>query len=315
MRPHLPEEELHAYLDGELSRAQRAEIAEHLLACLICRALEAEVRALQSRSRDLLALAAPRSIRGLELPAAAPRRRRLGPAAAVAAGLILAVTTMTMNRGAVDATGGPVLASAFVAPAILARVVAPVEREAALLPAVGSAAARRSATSRTLTLASRATMAPRVMTVSQVSDGGGARLRMVDPMVEVDPGNGGASWQTTSMQQARETAGTIAHLDGIPVNAVRLQPSRQGGRPTAMVRQVLPDGRAVWVVEGSTDEIGPVTEMLEASGLTLAAARRARPDYVGTDASPIRTVRMVTVAGYLPIDSLEALAGSRLRVE
>ena len=43
VRPHVPEEELHAYRDGELSSAQRAEIAEHLLGCLLCRALDAEV--------------------------------------------------------------------------------------------------------------------------------------------------------------------------------------------------------------------------------------------------------------------------------
>jgi hypothetical protein len=71
----------------------------------------------------------------------------------------------------------------------------------------------------------------------------------------------------------------------------------------------------VWVVEGNTNDLAPVTEMLEASGLTLSSARRALPDYLGTDDQPIRTVRMVTVAAYLPIDSLEALAGTRLRLE
>jgi anti-sigma factor RsiW len=58
VRPHLPEEELHAWLDGQLSRAQASEIAEHILGCLICRALEAEVRGVRDRTTTLLALAA-----------------------------------------------------------------------------------------------------------------------------------------------------------------------------------------------------------------------------------------------------------------
>ena len=82
-----------------------------------------------------------------------------------------------------------------------------------------------------------------------------------------------------------------------------------------MVRQLLPDGRAVWVVEGAVEELGPVYQLLEASGLSLSTPRRARPDYIGTDDAPVRTVRMVTVAAYLPIDSVEALAAARLKLD
>lgn len=316
VRPHIPEEELHAYLDAQLSPAQRAEIAEHLLACLICRALEGEVRTLRSRSAALLAIATPRTIRGVPLPAIRSRRRlRGGPVVAAAAVALLLGGSWTVSRSG-NGTGSddrPVLAtaSAFVAPALLARVVTPAV-------SVDSTARRRpQATSRTLTLASRAAVAPRVIPVRQVTGTPSTRrLRVVDPMIDADPSSGGQAWETTSFQDARDAAeGAIAHLDGIPVNTVRLQSSSRGARPTAMVRQVLPDGRAVWVVEGAVEELGPVYQLLEASGLSLSTPRRARPDYIGSDEEPVRTVRMVTVAAYLPIDSVEALAGARLKLD
>lgn len=313
VRPHIPEDELHAYLDAQLSPAQRAEIAEHLLACLICRALEGEVRALRIRSGELLALATPRTIRGLPLPARRARLQlRTGRVAAIAAATLVVVGGWSLGREDITGTGSqPVLATAFVAPAILARVVAPVAAMDSVTPAPA-----RSTTARTLTLASRATVAPRVIPVRQVSGSlASRRLRAMDPMLGVAPSSG-EGWETTSFQEARAAAaGAIAHLDGIPVNTVRLQPSSQGGRPTAMVRQLLPDGRAVWVVEGAIEELGPVYQLLEASGLSLSTPRRARPDYIGSDEHPVRTVRMVTVAAYLPIDSVEALAGTKLKLD
>ena len=313
MRSHLPEEELHAYLDGQLSSSQRAEIAEHLLACLICRALEAEVRSLRDRSIALLAIATPAEIHGVPMPQRIRRRLVLRPAAAAAVALLAAASWLWTRPAGDAAESGPALATAFVAPAILARLTAPAPRET---PVIRTVANRRNLT-RSFTLASRAAMPPRVIPVRDVATTGQSnRLRAVDPMIEVAPSDDGAGWETATLEEARKlAAGSIAHLRGISVNAVRLQPSREGGRPTAMVRQLLPDGRVVWVVEGNTNDLGPVTRMLEASGLTLSSARRALPDYLGTDAQPVRTVRMVTVAAYLPIDSLEALAGARLKLE
>lgn len=315
MRPHLPEAELHAWLDGQLSRAQSTEVAQHLLGCLICRALEAEVRGLRDRTTTLLAFATPRHIRALPVPGtvrrAAPGRLRGGSVAAAAAVIVgLGSWAVTRNLGPVSDGASPQLASAFVAPAILARVAA--------LPGGGDtigATPLPTVTSRTLTLASRATMSPRMMPVRNSNiPVASRRLGVVDPMMEVGPSGDG--WETTSIQEARvAAAGAVAHLEGITVNAVRIQPSGVGGRPTAMVRQLLPDGRAVWVVEGTLDDLAPIYRVLEASGLSLSTPRRTRPDYIGTDTEPVRTSRMVTVAAFLPIDSLETLAGTRLKLD
>jgi hypothetical protein len=316
VRPHLPEEEFHAWLDGQLSRMQSAEIAEHLLGCLICRALEAEVRGVRDRTTALLALAAPRSFRALPnaAPAVArraPARIRGGSVAAAAAVIIgLGSWVATRNDHPTTSGGSPQLAAAFVAPAILARVAA--------LPGLDSATAlplEATATSRTLTLASRTTTSPRMIAPRSSSvPVSSRRLGVADPMLQVGPA--GEGWETASLQEARAAAsGALAHLDGIAVNAVRIQPSGVGGRPTAMVRHLLPDGRAVWVVEGTLDDMAPIYRVLEASGLSLSNPRRARPDYIGTDAAPVRTSRMVTVASFLPVDSLEKLAGTRLRLD
>lgn len=313
MRPHLPEEELHAWLDGQLSRAQSSEIAEHVLGCLICRALEAEVRGVRDRTTTLLALAAPRSFRALPTPAV--RRGGLGRlrtgSAAAAAAVVIGLVSWGATRSLQPAgeAGTTQLASAFVAPALFARVTS--------LPSMDSveAAPLTAATSRTLTLASRTTMSPRVIPARGTSIPVSARqLGVVDPMLNVGPSGDG--WETTSLQEAREaTNGALAHLEGIGVNAVRIQPSEVGGRPTAMVRHLLPDGRAVWVVEGTLDDLAPIYRVLEASGLSLSTPRRARPDYIGTDEQPVRTSRMVTVASFLPIDSLEKLASTRLKLD
>ena len=63
VRPHIPEEELHAYCDGELSATQRVEIAEHLLGCLICHSQHAMVEAVRLRATTLLSIAVPLNIR------------------------------------------------------------------------------------------------------------------------------------------------------------------------------------------------------------------------------------------------------------
>jgi hypothetical protein len=132
-------------------------------------------------------------------------------------------------------------------------------------------------------------------------------------MEELDPS--AADWETISWDAAVALGhGSLARLDGLAVSAVRIQRGSRGGRPTFLVRHQLPDGRSLWVVEGPVEDVGPVHRMLEASGLSMSMPLRARPDYVGTDDAPTRTVRMVTVAGYLPVDSLDAMIG-KLKLE
>ncbi|HRP09004.1 MAG TPA: hypothetical protein PLL69_11010, partial [Gemmatimonadales bacterium] len=218
MRPHLPEEELHAWLDGQLSRAQSRELAEHLLACLICRALEAEVRLVRNRSIQLLAAAAPRVTPRLA-PPMHTRRLRSGTAA-VAAAVVIGVASWAIVGNQPAQQGAPQLAASFVAPAILAKVVGlPIHSDSA--PA-GQPVPAATPASRTVTLASRVTVSPRVIPArTGATNPASRKLRLVDPILEM--GQGGV-WQTSSLQQARDASdGAVAYLHGIPVSAVRLQ--------------------------------------------------------------------------------------------
>lgn len=316
MRPHLPEDELHGFADGALSPPQRAEIAEHLLACLICRAAQAEVDALRARTEALLELAAPRTI----APPRTTRRvhprvgRRLSPMMAAAAVLVVGTGAFTILGTPLGPTGTgtlpPRLATAAVAPALFAGTALSLDSTSGALidPALELEGSRR-----TLTLASHAAMDPRVVTpLLPVTNVSGRKLRAVDPMATMDP----AGWVATPWAEARRaTRGAIAHLAGYPVGAVRLRDNEHGGRPTAMVRQLLPDGRAVWVIEGAAEQIEGLTQLFAASGISMSTLLRARPDYVGTEEAPVRTIRMVAVASYLPVDSLNAMAAERLRLE
>lgn len=312
VRPHLPEEELHAWLDSQLSPSQGAEIAEHLLACLVCRALEAEVRVLRARAETLLAVAVPRTpSRVVSVPQV--RRRRilsLRPAAAAALAVITVGTSwLAFGRaGTTNPDGSPNLASVVVAPAILAAINPGSDAEDALGDPDAISADRNAR------LAATVRFTPRVVG-GRAPDAYTLRpMRTMDPMSELSPSTSGIGWQNASYQEARAESGTLAHLEGVSVSTVRLQPRTDGARPTAMVRQVLPDGRAVWVIEGTEAEVQDVALLLEASGLTISQTRRSVPDYIGSEAEPVRSLRVVTVAAYLPYDSLQTLS-TRLRLD
>src|SRR5690349_24935860 len=81
---HIPEEELHAYLDQGLSRSQCVEIESHLAACPACQSERDSIAALRDRTTALLAkLAPPRGVPPAFAPLqagaaveAAPRVRR-----------------------------------------------------------------------------------------------------------------------------------------------------------------------------------------------------------------------------------------------
>ncbi len=295
MRPHVPEEELHAYCDGELSPIQRAEIADHLLGCLICRAQYGEVDALRVRVKSLLDRAVPRRSGAAAARARTRRSPLLGPAAVAAAGLLVA-TGAWLAAGHRDAA--PQLAGAFVTPTLVAS-----NADQSSSVTAGPATVLR----RNLTLASRAGLHPSVVLGSAPP---AARPGpQFDRATEVDPVES-ADWDPVSPDTAiADGQGSFSKLTGMPVTAIRVHHTDSGVRPTFMVRQQLPDGRSVWVLEGPEDDIGGVSQTLEATGLSLSMPLRARPDYLDNAAGPAHTIRMVMIAAYLSPDSLNTLAG------
>jgi hypothetical protein len=71
--PHIPEDELHAYLDQALGRLRCVEIESHLAECTRCRDARDGIAALRDRTTALLARLAPRHT---VVPAYADIRRR-----------------------------------------------------------------------------------------------------------------------------------------------------------------------------------------------------------------------------------------------
>ncbi len=125
-RPHVPEEELHAYADNEVSGGQRAEIAEHLMGCLICRAQYAEVCDLRIRTSEILSIALPKIPAALQAngPAATttrPVRMTTRRSALMAAGIALTVIgAASVGNGTTLSSARATLARIFVAPTLLA---------------------------------------------------------------------------------------------------------------------------------------------------------------------------------------------------
>src|SRR5690606_36235908 len=175
------------------------------------------------------------------------------------------------------AGGAPRLATAAVAPAILAAITTAPDAD---LDSTARAEASESRYRR-FSLATSAQMTPRVIAPRTMRTAPLAPRPRLDPLAEVTPSVAGVAWQRASFHEARNRAGGLAHLDGMPVTTGRLRPTSHGGRPMAMVRQSLDDGRAVWVVEGTEPEVRDLTRLLEASGLTISPSRRSVPDYIG----------------------------------
>jgi len=101
---HVDEGTLHAYLDGELSPAERTGLEQHLPQCATCRGLLADVRALLDRSTALLASARPaeRPLPPFEQVRRAPRRPwYLRRSVAWAASIVLAVGLGYYLRGTI----------------------------------------------------------------------------------------------------------------------------------------------------------------------------------------------------------------------
>ncbi len=112
--PHIPEDELHAYLDQALGRLRCVEIESHLADCTRCRDARDGIAALRDRTTALLARLAPR--RPTTRPYAEVRRRaqlrilrqqrilaRLAWAASIVLALGIGWTASALYRTASDA--------------------------------------------------------------------------------------------------------------------------------------------------------------------------------------------------------------------
>jgi putative zinc finger protein len=316
---HIPEDELHAYLDQGLSRSQCVEIESHLAACPSCQAARDGIAALRDRTTALLSkLAPPRafppefeSLRRRAASQVSARRRR-AHLAAWAASLVAAV-------------GLGWTASFLLRPhEPVARLAA---RQVAALPVSTRAAApaddrltRRDPTTIQPTRrrpAVKAVAAKSAIALPRVLPPPALELSSIDiPRSDVGFELDGM-WRTMSWAGAQAEAGDqLPHIDGLPVVQVQVQTSEQGKQPLMVVAQQLASGEVIRTIEGPTSDVShllarrAMSDPMPTMTLGDSAPRDSVPsdsDHTDRTMAMQRGDRMLVITGALPSDSLLAM--------
>jgi len=331
---HIPEDELHAYLDQGLSRSQCVEIESHLAWCSSCRANRDGIAALRDRTTALLArLAPPRrfppafeSIRGLAAQRLSSRRRRLR-AGAWAASLLAAVGLGWGASSLVSPDGRSAIATRTLPPvAQVAEIPARSDSTVTTPPASDPVADSAPATEVTASpsrpeprrepepaLAARQSKARE----DSIRD---AKLAVLDPAPALEltplesPGRGSTRqfdgmWRTMSWDGAQSEAGAdLPHIDGLPVLRVQVQANDQGKRPLMVVAQQLSSGQVIQTIEGPAADVSELLSRRTTSsdGRLSVTVSEAEPAADQTMAMQ-RGDRMIAITGALPSDSLRAM--------
>ena len=316
---HIPEDELHAYLDQGLSRSQCVEIESHLAACPSCQAARDGIAALRDRTTALLSkLAPPRafppefeSLRRRAASQVSARRRR-AHLAAWAASLVAAV-------------GLGWTASFLLRPhEPVARLAA---RQVATLPVSTRAATpaddrltRRDTTTIQPTRrrpAVKAVAAKSAIALPRVLPPPALELSSIDiPRSDVGFELDGM-WRTMSWAGAQAEAGDqLPHIDGLPVVQVQVQTSEQGKQPLMVVAQQLASGEVIRTIEGPTSDVShllarrAMSDPMPTMTLGDSAPRDSVPsdsDHTDRTMAMQRGDRMLVITGALPSDSLLAM--------
>jgi len=332
---HIPEDELHAYLDQGLSRSQAVEIESHLAGCSSCRATRDAIAALRDRTTALLAtLSPPRRLppafdtlreRAADRVSTRRRQMRLG---AWAASLVAAVGLGWTASSLI----GPGRTESVAARETTAAPQVAAPQVAAPRPAVAVAGADtggpRPAVDRTpkatpvrLQPTPRPPAARRALQKAREDSIRAAKLAVLDPapVLELTPLEERGSeqgeplegmWRTMSWDGAQdETGRSVPHIDGLPVLRVQVQATAQSKRPLMVVAQQLADGQVIQTIEGPAAD---VSELLSRRGGTSADGKlgvtvtEATP---GIDQAMAMQLgdRMLAITGALPSDSLRAM--------
>jgi hypothetical protein len=329
---HIPEDELHAYLDQGLSRSQCVEIESHLAGCSSCRATRDGIAALRDRTTALLSQLAPsrrfppafETLRGLAAQRVHTRRRQLR-AAAWAASLVAALglgwsasTMVGPPRTSVASRTLPPVAEAPPPPtradSVEARPPASAPARAAATPTPVRSEARREA--------ARARTVARVDREDSLREDSirAAKLAVLDPApaLELSPLDDRSApgeqfdglWRTMSWDGAQSEAGqNLPHIDGLPVLRVQVQANDHGKRPLMVVAQQLASGQVIQTIEGPARDVSELlsrrTGTSADGGLSVSisdaapAADQAMAMQMGD--------RMLAITGALPSDSLRAM--------
>jgi Putative zinc-finger len=314
---HIPEEELHAYLDQGLSRSQCVEIESHLAACPSCQTARDGIAALRDRTTALLArLAPPRrfpppfeSLRRRAALEVSARRHRLQVVAWVASLIFALGLGWTANYVTAPR---PTIQAAIVRPAAGPAVSTSPDTPAILRPqrntAVPAHSVRRRHSAPRPPAASPAeslppVVAPPTLELSSID------IQHTEVDLELD-----GMWRTMSWDGAQAEAGDkLPHIDGLPVVQVQLQTAEEGKQPLMVVAQQLASGEVIRTIEGPMTD---VSHLLARRTMSDPDSSRAGPesqrsnrgaDHTDRTMAMQRGDRMLVITGALPSDSLLAM--------
>ena len=316
---HIPEDELHAYLDQGLSRSQCVEIESHLAACPSCQAARDGIAALRDRTTALLSKLAPRrafppefeSLRRRAASQVSARRRR-AHIAAWAASLVAAVGlgwTASFLLRPDEPVARPAAGQVATLP-VSTRAAAPADYRPAR-PDTATIQPSRRRPSVKAVAAKSATALPRVIPPPALE------LSSIDiPRSNVGFELDGM-WRTMSWAGAQAEAGDkLPHIDGLPVVQVQVQTSEQSKQPLMVVAQQLASGEVIRTIEGPTSDVShllarrAMSDPMPTMTLGDSAPRDSVPsdtDHTDRTMAMQRGDRMLVITGALPSDSLLAM--------
>jgi hypothetical protein len=312
---HIPEEELHAYLDQALSRSQCVEIERHLARCGSCKRHRDNIAGLRDRTTALLAQigAPPRMAPSFsELQARAAERRpvvvetpkRWVALSAWAAGIAAAII---MGWQVKSQFGAPEAAAPLAAaPAVLPTAIESVPAEIPIVPvhvAVSNPKPKPQAPARALQLV-RSTRpigdaapysgdfanAIETDSVEYQPPAPARQLALTNPTLTLDamvpqpvsaePGLEGL-WRTIAPSDDNEQESSdIALVPGLPVIQMRQQPAAgKGDLPVTAVDQRLESGELIRTVSGPAQRVLSAVddeEQVDSSRVTVSIRQGSR---------------------------------------
>ena len=307
---HIPEDELHAYLDQALSRSQCVEIESHLAGCLACSSARDEIAGLRDRTTALLGRLAPPPGRigppwpELEERATAEqaRSRRRTAAFAWAASIALAgaVGWMARDMARVPTTaigGEPPAATAAIGQPVPANGGASVVEPAATPPGPVPVAGQPGRA---------ASIQPTILAVAPDDTAAGKPMPPPPSGMALKASNGGEAalpldrvWRTISWDRVRDDSNAwVPRVEGFPVTKVQVSQGTTGGM--SVVSQQLASGQTIRTVAGPAAD---VSSLLRRQGGQVATASLQEDQRASGRATGDR---MLVIMGDVPADSLQA---------
>ena len=281
---HIPEEELHAYLDQALSRAQAVEIESHLAVCGRCQGERDAIAGLRDRTTALLSALAPQG--RVERPSWSELRRRHVAAQHRRASVIRSAVWAASLVGAIGVGyGAHWWLDRAEASAQLAAAPAPVTPVGpGATPIVTLAAADPTPAARR----SRSTGARPI-----------SRMEF-DTLSSTPSGPAGGVWRTESLDRAVAAGLTVPRVAGLPVIQIQVQDGSSGNSNSLVaVEQQLTGGEMVRTIEGPAADIAALDRNTVASNSTSAPGSSTVRMQTGN--------RMLLMTARIPADSLRAL--------